>query len=146
VASTARVRSARFDELPIRTFHDIVRLRVDSFVVEQRCPYPELDGLDVQPDTRHVWLEEDGEVLGYLRVYPGVDGTAWIGRVVTAPAHRGRGIGARLMESALAATPRPVLIKAQSRLADWYAGFGFIPCGEEFVEDAIPHTPMRLDG
>ena len=146
MSGTPRLRTAGFDELPARIFHDIVRLRVDTFVVEQRCPYPELDGRDVLAATRHVWLEDGGEVLGYLRTYPGADGATWIGRVVTAPRHRGRGIGARLMQSALAASARPVLINAQSRLAGWYAGFGFTACGDDFVEDGIRHTPMRLDG
>jgi ElaA protein len=138
------VHSRRFATLPSRTFHDIVRLRVDTFIVEQGCPYHELDGRDILPTTEHVWIEEDGEVVAYLRMYPGDDGVTWIGRVVTAKAHRGRGLGAQLMRSALARTTPPVRISAQSRLADWYGGFGFERSGPDFIEDGIAHTPMVL--
>jgi ElaA protein len=136
----------RFSTLSTRTFHDIVRLRVDTFVVEQRCPYPELDGLDILPSTEHAWIERDGEVLAYLRMYPGDDGATWIGRVVTARAHRGRGLGAELMRWALGRATPPVRISAQAQLGSWYAGLGFERCGPDFIEDGIPHTPMVLGG
>ncbi len=145
VVSTPAVRSASFDELTARTFHDIVRLRLDTFVVEQRCPYPELDGRDILPTTRHLWIEKDGEVVAYLRLYLGADGSSWIGRVATAPGQRGRGLAASLMRSALATAPRPVRISAQVRLEGWYAGFGFTRCGGDFLEDGMPHAPMVLE-
>ena len=132
------------DELSARVFHDIVRLRVDTFIVEQDCAYPELDGRDVLAETRHLWVEDGGRVVAYLRLYPGPEEATWIGRVVTEAAHRGRGLGADLMRRALEMAPRPVRISAQARLADWYARFGFARCGPDFIEDGIPHTPMRL--
>ncbi len=140
------VRTSPFEELSARTFHDIVRLRLDTFVVEQGCAYPELDGRDVLPTTRHLWIEEAGMVVAYLRLYPGADGAAWIGRVVTAPAHRHQGLGALLMRRALAVAPRPVRISAQARLEAWYRRFGFARCGADYIEDGIPHTPMELGG
>lgn len=143
--SAATVLSARFDELGVRTFHDIVRLRLDAFVVEQRCPYPELDGRDLLPTTRHLWIEEGGAVVAYLRLYPGADGSTWIGRVVTAADQRRQGLGALLMRTALETAPRPVRISAQTRLAEWYAGQGFVRSGNDFVEDGILHTPMVLE-
>jgi ElaA protein len=142
---TSEVRVARFDELDARTFHDIVRLRLDTFVVEQDCPYHELDGRDLLPTTKHLWVEEDGEVVSYLRLYPGAEDAAWIGRVVTAAEHRGRGLGALLMRRALALVGRPVRLSAQARLESWYGGFGFTRCGDDFLEDGIPHTPMVLE-
>ena len=138
------LHTARFDELTARTFHDIVRLRLDTFVVEQRCAYPELDGRDVLPSTLHVWIEEDGTVVSDLRLYPGDDDATWIGRVVTASAHRGRGLGRLVMDHALGLCERPVRISAQSRLHGWYAALGFARCGDDFLEDGILHTPMRL--
>lgn len=138
------MHTARFDELTARTFHDIVRLRLDTFVVEQRCAYPELDGRDVVASTLHVWIEEAGTPVSYLRLYPGQDGVAWIGRVVTAAGHRGRGFGRLVMDHALGLTGRPVRISAQSRLRGWYAEMGFARCGDDFLEDGILHTPMRL--
>jgi ElaA protein len=130
--------------LSARTFHDMARLRVDTFVVEQQCWYPELDGRDVLPTTDHLWVEVNGELASYLRMYPGQEGATWIGRVVTAPNHRGRGLGSLLMRHALGRARGPVRISAQSRLAPWYGGFGFQRCGPDFLEDGMPHTPMLL--
>jgi ElaA protein len=145
VSGPPSVRAAPFDELSARTFHDIVRLRLDTFVVEQGCPYHELDGRDVLPTTEHAWVEVDGEVVSYLRMYPGAEGATWIGRVVTARGHRGRGLGALLMLSALERTGRPVRIAAQAQLGAWYASMGFERCGPDFVEDGIVHTPMQIE-
>lgn len=142
--SDPTVHSARFDDLSARTFHDIVRLRLDTFVVEQGCAYHELDGRDLLPTTEHAWIEVDGELVCYLRVYPRADGTTSIGRVVTAAKHRGRGLATLLMRRALEGADRPVRIDAQAHLADWYAGLGFERCGPDFDEDGIVHTPMRL--
>ena len=141
----APVRVAPFAGLSAARFHDIVRLRLSVFVVEQRCSYDELDGRDVLADTLHMWIEDGGAVVAYLRLYPGPEDADWIGRVVTAPAYRGRGLGGRLVAAALERARRPVRISAQARLAPWYAAFGFVPCGPDFDEDGILHTPMRLE-
>ena len=70
-----------------------------------------------------------------------------IGRVATRAAHRGAGLAAALVDAALAlAGERAVVLDAQSHLVDWYTGFGFEPSGRGFVEDGIPHTPMRRAG
>ncbi len=138
-----RVVAVPFDRLDARTAYDVWRLRQSVFVVEQACPYPDLDGRDTEPGTRHVLLEDDG-LLGYARVLD--DGEVWrIGRVVLAPAARGRGLADPLMQTALSVCPgRDVVLDAQSPLAGWYATLGFEVDGPEFVEDGIPHLPMRL--
>ena len=137
------IRVLAFDELDARTAYDVWRLRQDVFVVEQACPYPDLDGRDVEPETRHVVLTEGEAAVGYLRVLD--DGERLrIGRVVLAPAVRGRGLADGLMTAALeACDDREVVLDAQSPLRDWYAGFGFVVSGPEFLEDGIPHLPMR---
>ncbi len=139
---------ARFADLDAPTAYAVWRLRQDVFVVEQECPYPDLDGRDDEPGTRHVLLRDDGQpdragVLGYARVLD--EGDVWrIGRVVLARAVRGQGLAEPLMRTALqVAQDRDVVLDAQSPLAGWYAGLGFVPDGEEFLEDGIPHTPMR---
>jgi ElaA protein len=155
-----RVRVAGVDELDARTAYAVWRLRQDVFVVEQDCPYPDLDGRDLEPGTRHVVLERDGNpetgqgavVVGTARVLD--DGDVWrIGRVVCDRIVRGSGASGVLMRAALdvvdaadrASGPaRDVVLDAQSPLVGWYARFGFEPDGEEFLEDGIPHTPMRL--
>jgi ElaA protein len=137
------VRWARFADLSPYTLYSAIRLRVAVFAVEQHCVYQDLDGRDAEPTTWHGWVEEDGEVVSYLRVL-GPPGAEVIGRVATAPATRGRGLGRALMAAALDRTARPVRIEAQSYLLDWYGAFGFAPCGPEYLEDGIPHTPMAL--
>ncbi|MFC4145288.1 GNAT family N-acetyltransferase [Micromonospora mangrovi] len=141
------VHVARFAELDVRTFHDLLRLRIDVFVVEQACPYPELDGRDVEPGTRHLWLTRDGDVVAYLRILADPDGVARIGRVVVAAAARGAGLAGRLMAEALALVGAgPCVLEAQTHLVGFYAGHGFTVSGADYVEDGIPHTPMRRAG
>jgi ElaA protein len=139
-----RVVAVPFEDLDARTAYDVWRLRQAVFVVEQECAYPDLDGRDPEPGTRHVLLEEDDALLGYARVLDDGD-VSRIGRVVLAPDARGRGLADQLVRTALAACPaRDVVLDAQSPLAGWYATFGFEVDGPEFVEDGIPHLPMRL--
>lgn len=152
-------RAMAFDELDARTAYAVWRLRQDVFVVEQTCPYPDLDGRDDEPGTRHVVLtdhSDGGAVLGYARVLDDRrDGLpVWkVGRVVLTPSARGRGLADRLVTVALetcaardakSGAGRDVVLDAQTPLAGWYAGFGFAVDGPDFVEDGIPHTPMRL--
>ena len=138
---------APFDELDPRTLYALLRLRVDVFVVEQAAPYPDLDGRDTEPGTRHVWsVDADGGVSAYLRMLAEPDGTVRIGRVCTDPKARGQGLAATLMARALdEAGERTVVLDAQSYLCDFYRGFGFTPSGPEFLDDGIPHVPMRRE-
>lgn len=131
-----------FDDLDARTLHDIVRLRIDVFVVEQDCPYPDLDGLDVLPTTRHLWLAEDDGTIGcYLRILQD-HMPQRIGRVVTAPTHRRQGLARRLMTEALSRHRHPTVLSGQVQAADLYLGLGFVVDGPEYLEDGIPHLPM----
>jgi predicted GNAT family N-acyltransferase len=143
--STPRLRRAHFAELSPFEVYGLCRLRVDVFVVEQECPYPELDGRDVEPSTVHVWFEDDGAVLATIRVLD--DGaTRAIGRVATAASARGQGLAARLMEEGLALCEGfPVTLGAQAHLEGWYERFGFRRSGPGYVEDGIPHVPMRRE-
>ena len=134
-----------FADLTPYEVYGILRLRIAVFAVEQHCVYQDIDGRDTEPATRHGWVEEDGEIVSYLRILNGPCDEV-IGRVVTAPHARGRGLGARLMREALDRTSRPVRLEAQSYLLDWYGSFGFVPRGREYLEDGIPHTSMVLAG
>jgi ElaA protein len=145
-SQTTELRTASFADLNARTFHDLLKLRIDVFVVEQNCPYPELDGRDVEPGTRHLWLTDGGTPLAYLRILADPDGSARIGRVVVAPQARGGGHAGRLMNAALEVVGnRPCVLDAQSHLVAFYTRRGFAVSGPEYVEDGIPHTPMRRD-
>ena len=142
----ARVHSAPTRDLDVVTLHDILRLRQDVFVVEQQCLYADVDGRDLEPGTVQVWaVDEQGSVVATLRVLRDPEGPARIGRVATAVGARGRGVAADLVAAALERGSGPVVLDAQSHLEGWYARFGFVRTGEEFLDDGIPHVPMRLD-
>ena len=142
-----RVLVAGFDELPVRTAYDVWRLRQQVFVVEQDCPYPDLDGRDLEDPTRHlVLLDDEDAVIGTLRV---LDDGGWsrIGRVVVAPTARGRGLAAVMMDEAMALCgDREVRLDAQTGLTAFYAGYGFVVTGPEFDEDGVMHVPMAREG
>ena len=142
----------RFADLDVTTLYSLLRLRVDVFVVEQHCAYPELDGRDTEPSTWHLWTSDDGGPTAYLHLLtnpgdPSEPGDVFrIGRVCTRADARGIGLAGDLMVAALElAGERQIVLDAQSHLAGWYARYGFRPTGAEFVEDGIPHIPMRRD-
>ncbi|GLY04670.1 ElaA protein [Actinoplanes sp. NBRC 101535] len=111
--------------------------------MEQNCAYPDPDGRDTEPGTRHLWFERDGEIRAYLRILAD-HGVERIGRVVTAPDARGHGLAGKLITEALAVIGnRPSVLDAQAHLRDFYARFGFEVTGPEYVEDGIPHVPMK---
>jgi ElaA protein len=144
-AALPTLRTARFAELTPFQVYALCRLRVDVFVVEQQCPYPELDGRDVEPATLHLWFEEDGAVLATIRLLD--DGaTRAIGRVATAAPARGRGLAARLVETGIdLCGGAPITLGAQAHLEGWYERFGFRRSGPGYDEDGIPHVPMRRE-
>ncbi|MGQ7296353.1 GNAT family N-acetyltransferase [Quadrisphaera sp. KR29] len=148
----APVQRAAWRDLDPATAYAILKLRVDVFVVEQECPYPELDGRDLEPDAAHLWVAGPGgsTVGAYLRVlagrsgeHPDPEGARRIGRVVTAPAERGHGLAGLLLGDVVAREGhRPLVLDAQAHLAGWYARWGFELSGPGFLEDGIPHVPM----
>ncbi len=136
-------------DLDTATLYVLLALRVQIFVVEQACAYPELDGLDLLPDTRHLWLTDDGDVVCTLRLMQlDRDRREFrIGRLCTATSARGQGHARRLMQAALAEVGAvPCWVDAQSHLAGLYREFGFVEAGAEFTEDGIAHLPMRRAG
>jgi predicted GNAT family N-acyltransferase len=144
--SSPRLRRSPFAELTPFEVYGLCRLRVDVFVVEQECPYPELDGRDTEATTQHLWFEDDdGAILATVRVLD--DGpTRAIGRVATAASARGQGLAARLMEEGIALCAGfPITLGAQAYLENWYGRFGFRVSGPGYVEDGIPHVPMRRE-
>lgn len=139
------VCDATLAELDPRALYGILALRAAVFVVEQDCVYLDPDGRDLEPDARQLWVEQDGAVIATLRLLRDPDGCARIGRVATAATARGAGVAARLMRRALElVADGDVVLGAQSYLADWYAQFGFVRDGADYLEDGIPHLPMRL--
>ncbi|MCG9965399.1 MAG: GNAT family N-acetyltransferase [Shewanella sp.] len=140
-----------FNQLNANTLYDILKLRVDVFVVEQACAYPELDDKDRHPETLHLMgLSPQGELLAYARVLPpGLSyPEASIGRVVISPAGRGQGLATPLMQNAIDAAlstwpAAGIQIGAQDYLKSFYQKLGFSACSEMYLEDGIPHIDMR---
>jgi ElaA protein len=134
-------------DLDVATLYALLKLRVEVFVVEQACPYPELDGRDLLAETRHFWLEApDGEVICTLRLmeeHAGGRKAFRLGRLCTKRSARGEGHTSRLLRAALAEVGNyPCRINAQVYLADMYAQHGFVRDGDDFVDDGVPHVPM----
>ncbi len=133
-----------FAELSAIDLHAIIALRERVFVVEQKCAYQDVDGLD--PVARHVWAEDhDGHLHAYLRILPAGARYAEvsIGRVVTAPESRRSGLGRTLMRHGLAiAGAVPVRISAQAYLETFYTELGFTRASDDYDEDGIPHVEM----
>ena len=141
------VLSSPFAELDPAVLYGILRLRVDVFVVEQECAYPELDGRDAEPRTVHYWIaDESGTPIATLRVLAdqSPDGDRYrIGRVCAASEHRGTGLIRALMDAAVAGIgTAPSVLDAQAHLAGMYERWGYAAAGPEFMEDGIPHLPM----
>ncbi|MCK4204145.1 GNAT family N-acetyltransferase [Brucella pituitosa] len=137
------------DNLTPRALYAMLKLRVDVFVVEQNCPYPEIDGKDY--DAFHLRILDGEELAASLRVLPPEqDGKpVKIGRVVVAADYRGYKLGQRLMKEAVAFAQTlfpgiAIELGGQSHLQKFYGSFGFVAISEEYLEDGIPHVDMRL--
>ena len=136
-----------FEELTTKELYGILKVRVDVFVVEQNCPYPDLDGYDQK--AVHLWAEKNGEVLAYCRVfdkgikYPETS----IGRVLTNQKYRNLKLGKILIRFAINTIEArfrtsEIRISAQDYLLKFYSDFGFEDTGKKYLEDNIPHTEM----
>ena len=138
-----------FHELDKQELYKFMQLRIEVFIVEQDCPYQDLDDLDSK--GTHMWIEEDGVVLTYLRLNP--PGTRFkepsLGRIVTKESARSRGLAEIIINKALEIIDNdyamPTRISAQSYLEDYYSKFDFVKCSEEYMEDNIPHIEMLRD-
>ena len=139
-----------FDELDPHLLYAIMHLRQEVFVVEQQCWYLDADGKDQQ--AVHLVGTLEGRVVAYTRIlrrgvsYPD---HASIGRVVTSPSVRGRGVGRPLMQASIDELfsrygRQPIKISAQAHLQDFYGSLGFVGTGDVYEEDGIPHRAMLL--
>lgn len=139
--AASRIVSKRFEMLSAAELHAILRLRCQVFVVEQGCAYADVDGMDELGGTTHHWIVVDGVLAAYARVVRGTR-TSRIGRVVTHPDHRGRGLARRLVIHIRDSVSGELTLEAQTPLVEWYRDVGFEVSGPEYVEDGIPHVPM----
>lgn len=140
-----------FAELGAREMYEIARLRQAVFIVEQNCPYADLDALDSRCLHLTAWHEDTA--VAYLRVVPPAlhaSGCPSIGRVCSAKSARHFGLGRELMQRGIAIVEErypgmDCQIGAQSYLRGFYESFGFVVNGEQYDEDGILHFPMRRE-
>lgn len=138
----ATTQTRTFAQLDTSMLYKLLKLRSDVFIVEQNCPYADIDGRDTESGTVHIWSEVDGQMASYLRVLSESDGYR-IGRVCTGIPWRGMGLANRLVQEACRYTgDAPVRLDAQIDAVKLYLRNGFEVCGPQFIEDGIPHLPM----
>jgi len=139
-----------FSQLNTDELYDLLKLRIDIFVVEQTCFYPDLDDYDRHPKTQHLFSYKNEVMVAYLRILPKeltYPNNISIGRVVVASCARGSGIGHELMREGLAQClnifPNDIVkISAQEHLEKYYNEHGFERVSDMYLEDNIPHIAM----
>lgn len=137
-----------YEALSKKELYDIMQLRNEVFVVEQNCPYQDIDGKDLQAYHLTVY---DQDLVAYLRVLDaGLSfHEASIGRVLVKETHRKQDLGRLIMEKAIDYMRKkemlPIKISAQAYLQKFYEGLGFVVCSDPYLEDDIPHIGMKLD-
>jgi len=140
-----------FAQLSTDELYDLLKLRIDVFVVEQECYYSDLDDLDRHPDVRHIFSYSQGNIMSYCRLLPPglvYEDESAIGRVIVSEKARGQKLGYKLMalanEQVDALWPNVSChISAQQHLKAFYQSLGFEQISDMYLEDGIPHIAMR---
>lgn len=145
-----RWQHKHFNQLTVDELYDALKLRVDVFVVEQTCYYPELDDCDRHEDTLHLLGYHDDKLVAYLRILPpGVTYPEYvsIGRVATRQDMRSQGLGHPLIKLGIELCGQhwpgtDIKISAQQHLEKYYLQHGFTTVSDMYLEDNIPHIAM----
>lgn len=138
----------KFNELTLDEFHDILKLRIDIFVVEQNCPYSELDNKD-KFAFHFFGIDTNNKIIAYTRIFKPGDyyKEAALGRVIVSQDYRNQKLGYKLIEKTIKEMQQlfgntPIKIGAQTYLKKFYESFGFQQINDEYTEDGIPHIYM----
>lgn len=136
----------QFKELTVEDFYHIVKERIAIFVVEQHCPYQEVDDIDLH--ALHHYYKDNGEIVAYDRIYL-EDDAVHIGRVIVKENYRKSGLGLQLLEDTMKIIKekfphQPIEIGAQAHLQHFYNKVGFVAVSDVYLEDDIPHVTMRI--
>ncbi|HAI4862083.1 GNAT family N-acetyltransferase [Escherichia coli] len=139
-------------DLSVSQLYALLQLRCAVFVVEQNCPYQDIDGDDLEGENSHILGWHNGTLVAYARILKSDDELqpVVIGRVIVSEALRGEKIGQQLMSKALESCTRrwpekPIYLGAQAHLQNFYGQFGFIPVTDIYEEDGIPHIGMARE-
>jgi ElaA protein len=145
-------KALKGSSLSAQQLHDILALRMAVFVVEQTCPFQDIDGQDLLNGTLHVAGYCDSTLVAYARVLHVDDSTdaIKITRVIVDGSVRGQKLGVRLMEKTMSSInhhePKAIKLSAQSHLVRFYEGIGFKAVSDVYLEDDIPHVDMDYAG
>lgn len=138
-----------FGELSGHEVYEMLKLRVDVFVVEQNCAYHEVDGYDYS--ALHIFCNDEEGLAAYARLLPaGVKYTGpSIGRVIIRENRRGTGLAHILMERSINFIkthwkPGNIHLQAQHHLVGFYGNHGFNAVSEPYDDGGIPHVDMIL--
>jgi len=137
-----------FSELSPVMLYDILKLRQDVFIVEQKSAYQDLDNLD--PSALHLLIIHENILIAYCRIIPNhpVYASPAIGRIVVRPSSRGQGLGKILINEALGLLKsqgyNQVMMEAQEHLEHYYNSFGFSRASESYDAEGIPHIKMKM--
>ncbi len=154
MTSIIQWQTKHFNELSLHQLYDVLKLRIDVFVVEQTCYYPDLDSeknqLDRHQDTLHLLGYQDDTLVAYLRILAKgqcYDNYISMGRVATAKQVRGSGLGHELISEGLKMCQqhfpnKSIKISAQEHLIKYYQHHGFEQVSAMYLEDNIPHIAM----
>lgn len=132
-----------FSDLSLNQLYQILKLRTDVFVVEQNCPYPELDNQD--QDALHLFFEST-DVVCVCRIYNKLN-KSFIGRVAVSRSYRGQGMASEMIKKAILVAKQTwpeqsIHLSAQSHLTELYKSCGFTVCSKPYLEDGIAHVAM----
>ena len=136
-------------EVSATDLYQILKLRQDVFIVEQNCIYEDIDDLD--PNSEHVFLKNDGKIIAYSRIVPAGMKFEYpsIGRIVINKSHRGKGFGKEIVQKSLNILSerkvKVVLIEAQSHLQRFYETLGFKKISDSYPVDGISHIKMTYE-
>lgn len=137
----------KFEELKVEEVYKILEKRNEIFIVEQKCAYQDCDSKDKK--SYHLYLEDNDEILCYLRILP--KNVSYkeisIGRVLVDKNYRGNGIAKKMMLKAINFIEqnlgeKEIKIQAQAYLSNFYKSLGFKEVSKEYLEDSIPHIDM----
>ena len=143
------VKIQHYNQIERDVLYDLFQLRSLVFVVEQNCPYLDLDGKD--REGFHAFATIDNKIIGTARILPpdiSYPGSCSIGRIAIHAHHRHGKRGSQMMTAIMDFVSKefpntPVTISAQEYLIGFYEQFGFKKTKERYLEDAIPHVKMK---
>jgi ElaA protein len=138
-----KIHKKQFEELDLHSLYNILKLRNEVFIVEQNCPYQDIDDKDQQ--SIHIFSEVEGKIISYLRIIPEI--VPAIGRLVVRQDFRNKGHARKLMLKAIEEIKpelkkKEIKLQAQFYLLEFYESLGFRQTSETYLEDGIPHVDM----